>query len=199
MSLQRAAGVYKVPREAVAEELSWDGFCPHALHPGGPIPDSADIPGEEPPASGRFSPIPMAVGTHPGCGVGRGLRVGRQEKPRKAWMGHFQVHLRLLPAGFCAVPWQVTLSWHLVPVPRVTTSGPECQVMFGVGCQLLGFSGMTKCGILATKGNFLLLEPNCFLTASMLSVSPPRAQPGHTGDTALLQLLLCCSWGGRSR
>lgn len=65
--------------------------------------------------------------------------------------------------------------------------------MFGVGCQLLGFSGMTKCGILAKKGNFLLLEPNCFLTASMLSVSPPRAQPGHTGDTGDTALSSSCS------
>lgn len=32
MSLQRAAGVYKVPPEA--DELSWERFYPHALHPG---------------------------------------------------------------------------------------------------------------------------------------------------------------------
>lgn len=32
MSLQRAAGVYKEPPEA--DELSWERFYPHPLHPG---------------------------------------------------------------------------------------------------------------------------------------------------------------------
>lgn len=38
-------------------------------------------------------------------------------------MGHFQIHLLLLPAGFSEVPLRVNLC------PGVTSGGPGCQEM----------------------------------------------------------------------
>lgn len=83
----------------------------------------------------------------------------------------------LLVSVQCSSVW--LSPWCLVPVPQVTSSS-QCQVTFGVGCQLPGFSGMAKCGFLATKGGFfLLLDQICCLTASMLNAAPTWAAPGH--------------------
>lgn len=114
--------------------------------------------------------------------------------------GRFQLHLRLPPAGFCEVPRRAALQRRLVPVTQAP-GGSECQVTSRVGWQLLGFSGMAKCGILATKGIFLLLDWIWFLTALMLNVAPTWAEPGHgcAGDVALASSCSAVATEGRSR
>ena len=174
------------------------------------IPDPADIRGEEPPASVRLSPIPAVAGMHPahgdrqeGCGWGPVVEAGAAEDEEvpavvTAVEGPFSVSPAAPPCRFRrSAPAGGSLLRRLVPVPQVT-SGSECQVTLGVGWQLLGFSGMAKCSILATKGIFLLLDRICFLTASMLNVAPTQAEAGHGRYWGHRphRLLLCCSPGG---
>lgn len=146
----------------------------------------------------RLFPVHAVMGIHPargdrqeGCGWESVMetRATEDEEPVvvTAANGAISVSSAAPPGRFLgSAPAGGSLPQRLVPVPQVT-SGSECQVTFGVGWQLLGFSGMAKCGILATKGIFLILDQICFLTASMLNFAPTRAEPGH-GRTGAVTL-----------
>lgn len=105
------------------------------------------------------------------------LRMKKSPWWSRRWTGRFPFHLLV----YAKCPGRRLL----VLVPRVT-SGSKCQVTFGVGWQLLGFSGMAKCGILATKGVFFSpFRSDLFLNSfdaercSHLGRARARAHRGH--------------------
>lgn len=158
----------------------------------------------------RLSPLRAVMGIQPACGDrqegygwGSVMETGAAEDEEVPMVvtavdGAFAVSPAAPPGWFLrSAPVGSSLPQRLVLVTEAT-GGSECQVTFRVGWQLLGFSGIAKCGILATKGLFLLLDQIWFFNSfdAEHCSYPGRARAWVYRGHHPRWLLLCCSHGG---